>query len=227
MPAAPVKMVARYTPTPIKIDGVLDEAAWKDAAVYKMYLADDRAADGTQLQEGGEVMAAWDDNYFYLAAKFHDSDVVAGMEKDQELLFNYGDICELYLKPETSSWYWELYCTPKGNKATLWIPGRGRFGLDSLALGAKSGLVVAATVDGTVNDWKDKDKCWYVEMAMPVKDLRAYGDAFGRGTAWRILVGRYNYSKDLATIGPELSMTPKLPKTFFHLTDYYAVVEFQ
>jgi hypothetical protein len=67
------------------------------------------------------------------------------------------------------------------------------------------------------------DKGWRAEMAMPLKDLRAYGAEFTPGANWKILVGRYNYSRYLDAI--ELSMTPQLSKTNYHLYEEYADLE--
>ena len=54
---------------------------------------------------------------------------------------------------------------------------------------------------------------------MPVADLERYGSEFGPGQRWRILVGRYDYSRYLDAIG--LSMVPPLSKANFHLLEQY------
>ncbi len=46
---------------------------------------------------------------------------------------------------------------------------------------------------------------------------------FGQGIDWRILIGRYNYSRYL--LDKELSMTPQFSKTDYHLLDEYAILE--
>jgi hypothetical protein len=211
-------MIARYTETPIRIDGSLDDEAWSDAEVYPMSLSKDRIADGQTLIEGGEIRLAWDAQYFYVGARFVDSDIVAESDEDQKHHYKFGDLVELFLKPEDQTWYWELYATPRGNKTSFWFPGRGRLGLPS-SFDYECGLVVAANVDGTLNDWRDRDKEWTAEMAMPVKDLVAPGGSFGPNAPWRILVARYNYSRYLPKM--EQSMSPALERTNFHLYEQY------
>ncbi len=222
---APVTMKAVYTNTPITVDGRLDEAVWKTADTYAMNLPDDRATDGTQLEEGGQIRLAWDKDYFYVGIRFSDSDIVAEGQEDQLMHHLLGDLCELFLKPADQLWYWELYVTPRGNKSSFWFPGRGRFGLPG-NFKYDCGLKVAAQcAAGTLNDWEDTDKYWTAEMAMPVKDLTARGEKFGPDADWYILAARYNYSRYLKSQAPEYSTTPKLSKTNFHLLEEYAVLE--
>ena len=124
-------MKAAYTPVPVKIDGVLDDEAWVGAAVYQMSPSRDKAAGGAKLAEPGEVRFCWDETNFYLAAKFHDSDIVAEGTEDQLHHYKMGDLVELFLKPADATWYWELYVTPANRKTSFWFPGGGRLGLPS------------------------------------------------------------------------------------------------
>jgi len=212
-------MIAHYTPEPINLDGKLDEPGWQNAPVYPLVVADDVK---DPLLEGGKIRLAWDDKYFYLGAELVDSDVVAEGEKDQLRQFLLGDVVELFLKPDDQTWYWELYVTPRGNKSSYWFPGRGRVSLDSAFNPYECGLKVAATYDGTLNNWQDVDKGWTAEMAMPISELTKRGESFGPRATWRILVGRYNHSRYLYL--KELSATPKLSITNFHTLKEYAIL---
>jgi hypothetical protein len=215
-------MVARYTPVPVKIDGNLDDSAWKCAAVYTLTLVRDLTDKGVCLQQHGEVRIAWDDKYFYVGVKYYDDDVVAQGKADQEAHFQFGDLAELFLKPKNNTWYWEMYVTPAEKKTRYWFAGSGRLGLGD-DLGYPSHLSVAAKVQGTLNNWKDKDESWTGEMAVPISDLTVLGDKFGPGTEWTILVARYNYSRYLRGMsGPELSTTPQLQSASFHRNWEYA-----
>jgi len=213
-------VVAPYTATPVKIDGVLDDAIWKTAKEYPLSLSKDKLAEGETLIEGGTVRYAWDDNYLYAAFRFTDSDVVAEGNEDQIHHFAKGDVAELFIKPEAHSGYWEMYVTPHGKKTTYWFPSGGRLGLESCFTGAPKDLQVGATFDGTLNNWEDTDKGWYGEMAVPVKNLTAHGEIFTPESVWWVLSGRYNYSRYLEA--KELSMMPALSKTRYHLIHEYA-----
>jgi hypothetical protein len=221
---APV--VAMYSGQAVVVDGKLDDPVWKSAPVYKMGLSRDKIEAGKQLQEGGAVRFAWDDKYFYVAMDFTDSDIVAEGKTDQLMHYEKGDVGELFLKPDDYTWYWEMYVTPTGKKTNIWFPGRGRLLVPS-CLEYTCGLTVAAQCDGTLNRWQDTDKGWTAEMAMPISDLTARGESFGPGSKWHVFVGRYNYSRYLNTIGPELSSSPQLSATNYHLLEEYAPLVFQ
>lgn len=220
-PAYEHAIEALYTDTPVNIDGKLDDAVWSKAVAQPMALAMDRAGGGAKVEEGGEVRLAWDETYLYVAVHFTDSDVVAEGDADQLPHFQLGDLCELFLWPAKQTWYWELYATPRGKKTSYWFPGPGRFGLPG-NFEAKTGLIVAAMVDGTVNQWQDRDTGWSAEMAVPIHDLTVGNQPFGPGSDWRILIARYNYTRYRTQRGPELTMTPPLPATNFHLIREYA-----
>ncbi len=214
-------MTAKYTSVPVKLDGVLDEPIWQEAQVYEMYLPADRAAKG-ELQKAGAVRLAWDDKYFYIGIKFDDSDISAKGKVDQLHHYKFGDVCELFLKPNDEKWYWELYVTPAVYKTTFFLLSERQFGSSKEC---RSGLQVAAKCEGTLNNQQDTDKSWTAEMAMPIKDLTARGEKFGPDANWRILVARYNYSYQLGEDSPELSASPRLSATNYHLTDEYAVLK--
>ncbi len=218
----PAVMEAVYADIPIQVDGKIDEDVWKRAKVYEMKFSRDRDKSGEKLKEEGQIRFAWDDKYFYLGASFKDSDIVAEGKADQLHHYRLGDVCELFLKPNGKSWYWELYVTPNNKKTSFWFPGRGRLGLPSGFEDYRCGLKVASRCIGTLNDWTDIDKGWTAEMAMPIEDLTVRGEDFGLGASWRILVSRFNYSRYL--YNKELSMAPELSQTNFHLLQEYAVL---
>ena len=214
------KVIAQKTSMPVKIDGILDDEIWKSAPIHTAAF-DKRRQDAPQ--EPGTVQFAWDDKNLYMAVKFVDTDIVAEGEEDQLHHYKMGDLAELFLKPENSTWYWELYVTPHGRKTSFWFPGRGRFGLES-GFQYKMELQVGARIEGTLNDWRDKDSYWTGEMAVPVSELTKYGDSFGPGSDWRVFLGRYNLSRYLSR--QELSMFPSLRWTDYHLHEDYGVLEF-
>ncbi len=236
-PAVPSVLVAQYTEKPVVIDGKLDDPVWEKAPVYKLDLAKDLYLPFEQrkdqrtgingLEEPGEARLAWDDKYFYVGIKFIDSDIVQESNEDQQHFYTNGDLVEIFLKPEKSTWYWEIYGTPNAKKTVFWFPGRGRIGVKSSWDPGMNldEVLVAAQIKGTFNDWRDRDEYWTLEMAIPVSGLTAHGDAFGPGSDWRILVARYNYSRYLSQ--RELTMVPQLSVTNYHLLEEYATLKFE
>jgi hypothetical protein len=228
----PASMAAVYAATPIVLDGKLDDAAWQKAPAYPIVVSRDvetrfRAsctnAALSATQEPGEVRICWNETFLYIGARLTDSDIVAQGDQDQLHHYMLGDALEVFLKPENETWYWELYGTPTGKKTAFFWPGRGWLGLPTSEKGAID-FKAAASCDGTANKWEDRDRGWCVELAIPAKALTEHGEAWGVGAAWRLLVGRYNYSRYLSN--RELAMAPPLRGSNFHLIEEYGKIEF-
>jgi hypothetical protein len=223
-PVGPGGMVAAAAKRPVVVDGILDDAVWQMAPPFALDLGEDRDPAGDNaVQAPGTAQLAWDSKYLYVGIRFTDRDVVARSDKDQDRHFLRGDVAEVFLWPAKSTWYWELYVTPRGNKSDFFFPGGGRAYMEDLDESGMD-LRVAAQVQGTLNRWKDTDDGWTAEMAIPIRDLKRHGDGFGPLYDWRILVARYNYSRHLNRIGPELTMAPRLPKTSYHDRPNYALL---
>jgi len=208
---------AQYTTTPIVVDGRLDDPVWANAPTYPlnaMVLDGKRAC----LHEGGRARFAWDDKFFYAALQFEDSDVVAEGNTNGQEHIRLGDVGEVFLKPEGSPWYWEMHVTPRGNQTSYFMPSGGRR-LPSCKQTVHR-LTVAAQVNGTLNDPRDRDHGWTAEMAVPLAILAEHGEQFGPDTRWRVFVGRYNFSVNLDST--ELSSMPEVSQVNFHLTKEYA-----
>lgn len=222
-----VSVVAKYSEKPVIVDGNLDDPVWKEAPVYELSLSKDEEGKGKNLQEKGYVQIAWDENYLYIGVKFYDSDIVQESDKNQEHHYRTGDLVEIFLKPENSTWYWEIYGTPSEKKTVFWFPGRGRLGLPSCFEPEinLNEISVSAEIKWSLNNWKDRDDYWTLEMGIPVEELTKYGDKFGPGSQWRVLIARYNYSRYLPY--KELSMFPQLSITNYHLLEEYGWLIFE
>lgn len=217
------EMQALYSSESVTVDGKLDDPVWSKAIQYEMYHPQDRL-DNPDPFEGGRVQLAWDDAYFYVGIDFDDSDIYAEGKSDEMRHFELGDLCELFLKPDGNTWYWEHYVTPRGKKTSFFFPGCGRFGLPG-CMDYTCGLKVAAEPQGTLEVWKDRDRSWTAEMAMPIQELTVDGVTFDPQTQWRILVARYNYSRFMTVRGPQYSTSPQISQTNFHLLPEYAYLK--
>lgn len=210
-----LEVVAVYTPTPVNIDGVLNDAVWQQAPRYPTN------SYNQVPQEAGTVQFAWDDQYFYAAAVLTDSEIVQYGQQPQSMLFTTGDTFEVFLRPAKDTYYWELYATPTNLMSSFFFSGPGAAICRLEPKELMQGLQSASSVDGTVNVWQDRDRTWQLEMAIPVAALTRYGALFGPGQPWRILVGRYNYSRYLDK--SELSGITEFKddnRSFHHLPSY-------
>ena len=228
----PMAMHAVRARTPVKVDGRLDDEVWRSAPVYDLALGRG-VSDGydalvarsaaRRLHEKGAVRLAWNDTHLYVGVRFEDSDICAEGNAGQTPLYKLGDTLEVFLKPANSAWYSEFHATPMGRQSHLFFPGRGRIGLPS-RLDFACDLQVAATFEGTLNQWRDRDGGWEAEMAIPVSQLVRPAEGWGPGTDWRVLIARYNYGRGLPV--RELSSAPSLSVAMFHLYEEYGAIHF-
>lgn len=212
----------------VKMDGNLGDTVWSKAPEYHFELPVNayskepeslRKSLGDTLLEKGTVKLLWNDRYLYVGAKMEDSDVVAEGKADQTHLYQTGDLVEVFLKPANETFYWEIYGAPNNRKTCFFYPGRGRLFIPSCAE-YKSDVIVAASVDGTLNDWRDRDRGWSVEIAIPVETLTGLGTKFDNSSDWTILIARYNYSRYLPM--KECSSAPRLSAPNNHIYEDYA-----
>lgn len=220
----PQVMIAHHAAEPITVDGVLDEPAWQKAKVYPMSLSRGEARKaGHFLHEGGTARLVWDQNNMYVGVELTDFDIVAEGNEDQLHHYRLGDVLEVFLKPENKPWFVELYVTP-GNYKTWFFWSKFK---DPIQTEDIRGFTVKARCRGTLNKGNDIDESWSAEMAIPVSALTSRGEPFGPGSQWRVLVARYNYSRQLPIPWLELSMAPSLRKTDFQLLDGYAILQLE
>ena len=194
---------AEYSIEKIKIDGELNEKSWEKAEELSF-----QALDGSFCTENGSVKIIWNDEYIYIGAKLHDSDIVQESNKNWVRHYQTGDVMEVFLKPNDRLNYWEIYATPNSKKTAFFFYSKGRHGLPSCLATKMPGLIVVSSCKGTLNNANDRDKFWITEMAIPRKQLEKHGGQIIARKEWSFLVARYNYSAYFDT-GAELSLTGK------------------
>ncbi len=213
---------------PITIDGKIDEAAWSGAHVItRLHQPESLQPPTTKT----EIRLLWDDTHLYLSGKIQDKDVVA-TQFGHDVKCWHDDVLELFVKPSADRHpYYELHVNPNGATLDLMFPRRGA-GEWLRFVRYQSGMRAAATIQGTVNNWKDEDEGWTGEMAVPLKALALDGKPPKPGDTWRFAVCKYNYSVHLppGEIGDgalEYGSTARLPKVSYHLHEYYDILRFE
>jgi len=226
----------------IKIDGVIDEKEWAGATVHNIqpaYVYKDKKVIPPKVfaninlknrrvdpYEGGTVRLMYDDKYLYIGAILEDSDIIQYGTVDQSHFYLSGDLLEMFLKPANAPSYWECYGTPNAKKTSLFFTNR-RYPLDPSKSILMDGMVVATKVKGTLNNYKDKDKRWSIEVAIPRAQLAKTGRPFNPGEPWTILIARYNYNYGSVESNPHFSTYPELPVVNYHHLEYYADVNWK
>ena len=215
----------------IRVDGEVSDGEWNDAQEYQLSRAQDwgyenllprqRKREDTTPFERGYFKVKYDAENLYVLAVLEDEDIVQTAKVDDALFGPTGDAVAVFLKPADQSGSCGIFGTPWGNKSAFLFPWAGY----SLMEPQKSATVRVAALAREVAD-PEKDKAgWIVEMAVPKALLEQTGGVFAADKDWRVLLYRFNYGKSLPS--GQLSSTPKLPRTDFSLTDYYAKLKFK
>jgi len=197
-PAPPIVRAPRFSGAP-RIDGVVDESVWQQAAVfdetYRFNSAEPVESFDTRWRVG------WDRTHLYFAFECTDRDLVAPeIERDGPVYAH--DCVEMFILPrfETGS-YWELIVSPSGSILDVLHAKRfDGWGAASQFEREIEGLEVGVHVDGTLNKPGDRDNGYTVEVAIPFEQLPEYSRATpAAGQTLHLMLCRLNKTGDKMT----------------------------
>jgi hypothetical protein len=175
---------------PPEIDGRLDDAAWKKAA----WTADFVDIEGA-LKPGPRyrtrVKMVWDARHLYIGDELEEPHVWATLEKRDSVLYHDNDF-EFFVDPDGDTHhYFELEINAFGTEWDLLLEKPYRDGGPPRTEWTMRGLVTAVYVDGTINDPKDIDGGWSVELAVPWSALER--EIPQPGERWRMNFSRVQW----------------------------------
>ena len=210
---------------PVVIDGKINDKIWEEAKSYPMFIPSDRLRPvwNNRPYQETRVQVAYDDNYIYVLAKMVDDDLVQYGDNGTHLYLR-GDTFEFFLQNPENGHYWEIYGSANGKSTVMFYENGGKR-LFPEAIQENDKIELAVICNGTLNNSKDNDTNYIVEMAIPMSILNSKGDVFKPDTKWNILCSRYNYSKSLFEF--ELTSTSVMPKANWHDRRYYLPVVFK
>lgn len=212
--------VCRFAEKPIAVDGVLDDAAWSQAAEVPLRYPFDPKDKRVLVK--GTARFMWDDKYVYVGFDFEDDDIWSFSDEPDSELWN-GDVAEFFIKPRTdANHYFEFVVAPNATLFDGRYPSRGAGGYLRFK-GWSSNAIVASRIDGTDGDHTDTDKGFTIEVAIPHE---AFGnDVPEDGATWTFGAFRYNYSKSFEQ--PMMIMSvPEVPHNGYHCYESYEPLRF-
>jgi hypothetical protein len=189
--------VCYRAPGPITVDGKLEEA-W-DAAPWTDDFVDIEGDVRPRPRFRTRVKMLWDDQYFYIAAEMEEPHVWATLTKHDSVIFHDNDF-EVFLDPDGDSHnYGELELNALNTTWDLFLPKPYKDGGTADNGWEIDGLKTAVHVDGTLNDPRDTDRGWSVEIAIP---FRALGRLTRRdpprdGQQWRVNFSRVEWRHEV------------------------------
>jgi hypothetical protein len=222
--APPEAFECRWADTPIKIDGLADEEAWKHAQVIDYFYLPWLGPKARPARTATKARLLWDREYLYFFADMEDTDLYAD-EKEHDGVTWDNDVFELFFKPAADKLpYYEFQVNAANTPLELFLPSRGSGGYRRFAPVTRLGLESAVRLRGTLNRWEDKDRGWTVEGRIPWTAFKATGGRPPAGATWRFALCRYDYSAALDR--PELSSTAPLTQPDFHRYEDYGELTF-
>ena len=205
----------------IKVDGKIDELAWKLAFYESKFTV---AGTESEPRAGTAMRFVWDDEFLYVACVMMDLDVCAVLKEHDAKLW-LDDAVAVILKPYAErGYYYEIQVNPLGTVRDMLVGARGA-GSDHRWTPWQSGTKTGIVVEGSMNDWSDEDKGWMFEAAIPLKAFAPQTPKPQLGDRWRFAVGRINYSVHLPG-GREETCSARLAEPDLHRYEEYDILEF-
>jgi len=219
---------AHKTLTPPNIDGRLDETVWQ-AAPQSPSFRD--LIYGKETIHDTRAAVLWDEEFLYVAYWIEETDVQATLTERDAKIYMDNDV-ELFIAGRGSYYEFEINAFGTIYEVFfIWEESYKSGGYDTIAgLGPEEpvripfhgvaykphprgprigywnwdfpGLKSAVFVDGTINDDRDRDRGWTVELALPWSGMSVLAMADNRSLPpldqdiWRIDFSRFNQYKE-------------------------------
>ena len=208
---------------PIKIDGRLNEEAWKNANPVGAFHFP--WEDGNNEQTESRLL--WDDTHLYVSFRCTDA-MILGERTIRDSPVYRDDCVEVFLSPNPVKL--EQYFNIEMSVNEAWLDAFHPQGAGSKEDWNPEGIRIASSVDGTQNIEADRDRSWTLEAAIPFA-------AFGRvakntpprpGDGWRLNLNRLNYDRPSGHTRLQRSQwAPGSPDNpGFHAPEYFGKVVF-
>jgi len=201
IPFEPRTYICYRAAGPVTVDGNLDEDVW-DKASWSDPFVDIEGGKRPKPRFRTMVKMLWDDRYFYVGAYLEESNVWGTLTRRDSVIFQDNDF-EVFIDPDGDTHhYFELEINALQTVWDLFLINPYRDGRPAnIQAWDIPGLQTGILVSGTLNDPKDKDKSWFVELAFPWEVLQEAAHPAAPpqpGAQWRVDFSRVEYRTSVA-----------------------------
>lgn len=188
--------------SPIEIDGKDTENSWTSAAWSNAF----KDIEGTNKPNPTletRVKMLWDNDNLYLFAKLEESHINGYLRQKDTIIYHDNDF-EVFLKPNLQSpEYIEIEVNALNTVMDLLMTKPYRFGGKANLNWDTKDIQSAVYHAGTINNTTDKDNFWTVEMKIPVKSLKYFGEGnqIKANEIWKINFSRVQWHYDITDKG--------------------------
>jgi hypothetical protein len=195
IPFEPENYVCYRAAGPVQIDGNLDEDVWSKAPWSENFI-DIEGSPKPKPRYRTMVKMLWDDDDLYIGAYLEEPNVWATLTKRDSIIYQDNDF-EVFIDPDGDTQnYYELEMNALNTVWDLLLIKPYRDGGPAVHSWDIQGLKTAVKINGTLNNPNDKDKGWFVEMAIPWDVLKecAFPTSVPKpGDQWRVNFSRVEY----------------------------------
>ncbi len=192
--ALPKNYVCYRADGPLSIDGFATESYWKKAE-WTDDFADIEGVKNPIPRFRTHAKMLWDNDYLYVFAELYEPSIWANLKQRDTVIF-YDNDFEVFIDPDGDTHrYYEYEMNALNTQWDLLLTKPYRDGGLPLTSWNFDGVRSAVTIAGTLNNPSDKDTCWRVEIAFPMK---SFADSsvvlpIKPGTQWRINFSRVEW----------------------------------
>ncbi|MBL4605211.1 MAG: carbohydrate-binding family 9-like protein [Flavobacteriaceae bacterium] len=194
----PKTYVVYSTTEPLIIDGKADESDWENAKFTESFIDIEGIKTPNQTTK---VKMLWDPEFLYVYAKLEEKHIWGDITKRDAVIF-YNNDFEVFISPSNDTHnYGEIEINTLGTIWDLVLNKPYNVGGKPKNQWNLNDLKSAVSIKGTLNNSKDIDEFWSIEMAIP---LKAFAELKNRpkvkpkdGEQWRINFSRVQWDFDL------------------------------
>lgn len=193
---SPISYIAYHTADSITVDGKDTDASWSKVEWTDLFI-DIEGVKKTTYNTQAKML--WDSTYFYILAKMEEPHVWADITEHDAIIFHNNDF-EVFIDPTGDSHnYYEIEINAINTVWDLFVSKPYRENNVVLNDWTATGMKSAITIDGTLNNPKDTDKGWMLEIAIPWRVFKKayFEENVPKDDFWRVNFSRVNWDYQL------------------------------